>query len=161
MLQYRRVASQGMQLERLLRIVPPEQRLVILYDDFARNTPEVYRQVLSFLGLPDDGRAEFPRINRRKQLRWPWLQRLICHRRLPEPVRLAGRRVGLHKIHRWIWRQNKMLSQKAPPAAEFIAELREEMRSQIELTESLMGRDLSHWLGTSNRARQEATHAWS
>jgi len=59
----------GAQLKRALNIVPQEQIKIILFDDFALNPEKVYREILSFLNLPDDGRKEFPRINERRMIK--------------------------------------------------------------------------------------------
>jgi hypothetical protein len=57
----------------LLSIVPSGQVKLILLDDFATAPQRVYAEVLRFLGLPHDGRSEFPRLNEGKAARIEWL----------------------------------------------------------------------------------------
>ena len=39
---------------------------VLVFDDLRADTGAVYRDALAFLGVPDDGRSEFPRVNENK-----------------------------------------------------------------------------------------------
>ena len=45
---------------------PREQVKVLVFDDLRADTGAVYRETLAFLGVPDDGRTEFPRVNENK-----------------------------------------------------------------------------------------------
>ena len=72
LLQYSDVASLGRQLQRILTVFPRSQVKTILFTDMKRSAGEVYRDVLTFLGLPDDGRAEFSAKNVGRQARWFW-----------------------------------------------------------------------------------------
>lgn len=49
------------QMERLFRLFPPRDVLVICSERMARETAAVYAEVLSFLGLPDHTLRSFPR----------------------------------------------------------------------------------------------------
>lgn len=62
-LEYGRVCRFADQVERLFRIVPKSQVLVLIYERFFSDPVSHYRQVLQFLGLPFDGRTSFERIN--------------------------------------------------------------------------------------------------
>jgi len=65
-LQYSKICRLGDQVEEVLKIFPPEQVLWILFDDFTASTKMVYEDVLSFLGIPSDGKSSFPRVNEGK-----------------------------------------------------------------------------------------------
>ena len=65
-LQYGDAARLGAQLRRVYESFPPEQVKVIVFDDLRADTAAVYRESLAFLGVPDDGRTEFPRVNENK-----------------------------------------------------------------------------------------------
>ncbi len=69
MLQYREVAGLGVQLQRAQQLIPRAQLLVAFHQDFCESPHVVYRQVLDFLELPEDGRDEFPRFNASSQYR--------------------------------------------------------------------------------------------
>lgn len=66
---YDQIARLGEQTQRWLKRFPAEQITFVRFDDFAASPDRAYRQVLEFLGLPDDGRREFPRVNGRKSQR--------------------------------------------------------------------------------------------
>lgn len=51
------------QVERYLANFPAEQILVVKFGDWVANPRRAYLEILDFLGLADDGRNEFPRIN--------------------------------------------------------------------------------------------------
>ena len=55
LLVYREVAKFGEQVERLYQLAGRDQSLVLLFDDLARDPGAVYRQVLAFIGVDDDG----------------------------------------------------------------------------------------------------------
>src|SRR5690606_27521705 len=70
MLDYVAAASFGEQVARLLAQVERQRVLFLNFDDFIANTPAEYRRVLDFLGVDDDGRTHFPKVNPRSRLRW-------------------------------------------------------------------------------------------
>lgn len=53
----------GMQVQRLLKIVPRDRVFFIVYDDLVREPRQVWLSLQIFLGLDDDGRVEMPRVN--------------------------------------------------------------------------------------------------
>jgi len=80
LLQYGKVGKLGEQLERVLEIFPRCQVKMILFDDFKAETKRVYVDVLSFLGVPDDQREDFPVINQNKAHRLMWLSQILQNR---------------------------------------------------------------------------------
>lgn len=150
LLAYRRIGLFGEQMERLWRIFPRDQTLVILFDDFVTDTRGVYLRVLNFLGLEDDGRVEFPRINEAHVL-YPglraWLVRRtpVCLRNLMSRLRFTRYGRGIPSL------ADKLL--KKPQAREVIspafrAELVSAFSADIARLGSLIGRDLSEWTRT-------------
>ena len=75
-LDYKSVARLGGQVARMVRIVPPDQLHVILFDDLSRDAERTYGAVLDFLALAPDGRNDFAIANPRKTHAWPALSRL-------------------------------------------------------------------------------------
>jgi len=150
LLQYAEMARLGSQLERLLATFPAAQVKPILYDDFAASPRQVYDEVITFLGLPYDGRTEFPRINDNKRARVAWLRNLI--RKPPPVLREAYRgvkaRVGrkpLDTIRQAVISRLTVNERREPLSPEFRAELVEVFRDEVALLGRLLGRDLSHW----------------
>jgi hypothetical protein len=75
-LQYRDICSIGVQLERLLEVVPSSQVKIILFEQFTASPCLVYRKTLDFLGLLRDNRRLFPRLNESASYRFRLLRRL-------------------------------------------------------------------------------------
>ncbi len=66
LLQYTQVCSLADQVERVLARVPKERVHLALLEDFRNDARSAYLALLDFLGVPDDGRSEFPRVNSAK-----------------------------------------------------------------------------------------------
>jgi Sulfotransferase domain len=151
LVQYRELGRFGTQTERLLSIFPREQVRLILYDDFAAAPQAVYDDVIEFLGIPHDGRTEFPRINEGKRARLDWLRDF--YRKPPRPLRSAfrglKRAVGgdsIGTVARKIVALNTIKERRRPLSPEFRAELVEAFRDEVALLGRLLERDLSHWM---------------
>lgn len=146
-LQYREVGLLGAQVERLLSVFPREQVHFVFFEDFCADTRRAYLGVLEFLGVPDDGRQEFPRLNPGKQHRFPRLMALVSRRppwlqALVEKVKHGLGTRGFAAL------QNLYAAKGARTGLS--EALRDEMRSAFrEDTEKLAtstGRDLGSWL---------------
>lgn len=148
MLQYQAIASIGSQLQRAMQVIPTENLLVLLFDDFRDSPASCYRQILSFLGLTDDGRQVFERQNAAMQPRAAWLTKL-----LRSPFAKAATRLGKQTLRGPAYqvadRAKKWLSQRRQQRVELPADFRQELIDQfipeVELLEELLDRDLSHW----------------
>lgn len=142
--QYGSYAKTGFQLQRALHYIDPDRLLIIVYDDFAADPGREYRRVLEFLGLPDDGRSEFPVLNRRKHYRYPLIQSGLFR------VAQIRRKLGIPGgwgINALIDRFNTVpLANKEPLQEEFRQELVEYFREDVMLLSDLLHRNLSHWL---------------
>jgi hypothetical protein len=149
-LQYREVCALGDQLERLFSIVAPQFRHVILYDDFAANPRAAYQDTLRFLGLADNGRTAFERINANsKNLRSPRFA--AVHRQLGRslgplygPARAIAARVGVSPS-KLVDRFNVRIGPRSPIDPRVRTEVLEYFRPQVEKVEALLGRNLSNW----------------
>ncbi|WP_137700393.1 sulfotransferase family protein [Marimonas lutisalis] len=148
-LQYSAIAEYAAQIARLKQIFPDDQVKIILFDDFKRDTRQAYLDVLAFLGVRDDGRTDFvPSLeSRRHRLHWlgtflinqpSWL---ISARNRFKKV-LGIKRIGLRDI---VAKHNTVVEKRAPLPPEFIQELKDHFRSDVEQLSRMIGRDLSHW----------------
>ncbi len=154
-LQYADICSLGTQVERLLKTAPHEQVKIILFENFIGDTQRVYEEVLSFLGVPSDGKTSFPRINENKTFKNSGV-RILKSRvtYLPHSIRSAADTVKritgvrdfgiLRTINRVVNSQYTLVKRPELDHA-FRHELREYFRPQIELLEKILDRDLSHW----------------
>jgi hypothetical protein len=150
-LQYGAAARLGAQLQRVYEHLPREQVKVLVMDDLKTDTGAVYRDALAFLGVPDDGRTEFPRVNENKVHQRPAVARLT--QRPPAPLvavakgvkRVAGiERLGvLDRVRR----TNRQVTRREDISPEFADRLRAYFRDDVALLSDLVGRDLSAWTG--------------
>ena len=150
LVQYRQVGQFGSQAQRLLESFPREQVRLILFDDFSTSPQRVYDEVIEFLGVPHDGRREFPRINENKRARLAWLKQFY---RKPPPVlrdairglkeAVGGERIGA--VKKKMVELNTVRERRRPLTPEFRAELVEAFREEVALLARLVDRDLSHW----------------
>jgi hypothetical protein len=143
-LAYKQMGTLGRQCERLLAAIPPGRIHIVLLDDLRADPGMVYRQLLGFVGLDDDGRSEFPTYNSAKIRRFGLLH---------EATRLAGavkRRVGLgrlpsigllDRVSRW----NTQYRPRPPLAESVLDELRNFFRNDVAVLSGLLNRDLTHW----------------
>lgn len=147
---YRDVAKLGEQVERAFPLIPPHQRLLILFDDFIADTASVYRKVLDFLGVPDDGRQAFPQINAGQQIEYPRLWHLIWGNlvRLYPLVDPLKRKLGIPALNVYprlapLFMKDRPMRSEIPPALR--AEMRSYFDADIKRLSAIMGRDLSYW----------------
>lgn len=149
MLQYRAVASLAAQVQRFIDTVPEGQRLIFLQDDLKADTGAVYRQTLAFLGLPDDGRTEFPVANAARAHRSEWIAKLV----LSPPPLLRGPMLWLRQVLRerrppfveWIKAKLRKPEKRAALSPAFEQRLNDTFAADIDALETLLGRDLSGW----------------
>lgn len=98
-LQYRAACSLGSLLERLYENVPKERVLHIPLECMQTDAGAEYRRVLRFLGVPDDGRDEFPPENAARGHRNRILQRVIRKGARARRALGIGRGFGLARIN--------------------------------------------------------------
>jgi hypothetical protein len=147
---YRDVASLGEQVEKAFSVIPEQQRLLIVFDDFVANTATVYAQVLAFLGVPHDDREEFLRINEGQTIRNPRLWSLVWGTMLRahpliDPVK---RRLKVSTLNIYP-RLSAFFLEKRAEKPTISGSLRAEMRAffdaDIKRLSATIGRDLNSW----------------
>lgn len=142
----------GEQVRRALAVVPRDQVLFIVYEDFAASPGTVYRKVLNFLGVSDDGRRNFSRWHETKRHRSLWLARQLLRPkgRSLELWRLL-KKAGLAKQSREMLLQiNTAYGYRVPLAPAFRRELINYFAADVNELSRLLGRDLGHWLIAGN-----------
>lgn len=148
-LQYKWMASIGSQVQRLLQIFPRSQVHIILMDDLVTDPRGEYLRLLSFLGLPDDGRMEFPRVNEARSHKCLWLghKSRQLRRRMAGPFfmlreKTGFRGTGLIRLINYFNTEKRSRSQLSIGFRHYLAAL---YADEIDLLEKLIGRDLSAW----------------
>lgn len=154
LLLYREVARYGVRIERLYRVAGRERCHVVVFDDLARDPAAVYREVLKFIGVDDDGRTTFKRRFPSRIYRYRWLQELLysvrsrrAHavdtlQRMARVNKGPGRRKSLVKrLARW----NRIERRPAPLDADMKTALRAALADDVATLSDLLARDLRHW----------------
>jgi len=152
LLQYRKIASLGEQMERLYQVASKDQVQPIFFEDFCKRPLQAYRTVLSFLEVAYDGRVDFPRVNAAITPRSARLTALMCHRRVLTVSRWAKQILG-GRAREFAARGKQWLTgkkyERTSIAPEFRDSLVQEFSREIQLLSTLTGRDLSHWSSDS------------
>ena len=120
-----------------------------MFDDLRADTGAVYRDTLDFLGVPDDGRTEFPRINENKVHRTAAVARLTQR----PPTALVAVARGVKRVARVerlgvldrVRRRNRQVTRREEITPEFADALRAHFRDDVGELGELIGRDLSGW----------------
>ncbi|SHM25854.1 sulfotransferase family protein [Vreelandella subglaciescola] len=148
-LQYEQIFRYRDQLPAFFDKVPADQRLVLVFEEFFADPRSGYRQVLGFLGLEDDGRAEFGATNSARRHRFRWL--VETHRKLVDGngpmyrgLKAVLSRLRIHPSD-ILTRFNRKPGGKPEISEIFEAELREHFRPDVETAERLLGRRIEHW----------------
>lgn len=143
LLHYRERCLLGEQVERLLRELPRHRVLFVFLEDVSRDPREQYLRVLRFLGVPDDGRRDFPALNRRKDTKSRLLKETVI--RLSERKQALGLRhpIGVRStLERW----NTCRARHQELSAETRRELRDSFADDVLRLGALLRRDLTAWL---------------
>jgi hypothetical protein len=159
-LQYRRTCSLGALTQKVLEVFPREQVKIVLFDDFIAYTREVYKKILAFLGVPFDGRVDFPPVNENKVARLRFVASLYHDRGIlrsfwntfekHRTLRSVGYNSRLQLIYtlvHWVYmRLNTKTVKRSRLGPELRSELGDAFREDVERLSELMGRNLGHWL---------------
>ena len=152
MLQYAEVARVGARLADLMGLVGRARVKTIVFDDFKRTPVAAYRDVLDFLGLEDDARAELGRMNRTKAYRSRLIQRLLMR---PPAVAQSllvpktGRPSHLNvagQLRKRLRRANVVRRHWPAISRSLRQELAHCFPDDVELLGRLLDRDLTPWL---------------
>jgi len=131
------------QVARYFASFPAEQILVTRFEEWTADPRSTYLQILSFLGLPDDGRTDFPPINEARSYPVKWIGKLITHPpRLLQLAVAALRKVTGRQALRLGERASNLLATRGY-RTHVSPQLREELRVYYEAD----NRELERLLG--------------
>ena len=149
-LYYDDIAKLGQQLKQVLEVIPKERILVLFSEDFFGDTLHVYKEVLKFLGVPDDNRQDFPKFNQNKYHKLAWLGSLTQRppKKFVNVVLKLKNAFGIEKLSvlRTLRSINSKQAKRKPLEKEFKQKLKTEYSNDIATLSKLTGRDLTHWL---------------
>jgi len=149
-LMYRDIASHTVNIKRYFDVFGEDSVKVILLEDLKNNPSDVYNNTLKFLGLNQDGRADFPIINNAKLYRNRYIAKLIKSpgknteyfflfiRNFLWSLGLKGVRSSLLKF------MTKSYKKRAPYRDRAL--IGKEFEKDIQSTSKLISRNLDHWI---------------
>jgi hypothetical protein len=148
MLFYREITRYVDQVGRFFDTFGEEQVKVILFDDFAARTGEVYRSTLEFLQVDPDFAPRFEVVNPNKGVRNRAFQNFL--KRPPSWFRKIGRTVlpgyeSRGTVRRRLMAWNTRFRNRAGLDPALRERLVEECRPDIRRLGDRLGRDLSSW----------------
>jgi hypothetical protein len=149
-LQYSEIVQYAEQLRRYHAVFPPENVLVLIYDDFRSDNEGTVREVLRFLDVDDT--APIPNVEL-ESLRTPRyllldqvMRALSIARRSSAPLSrltdaLTPRRLQESGASGALWRGIRY-TETPPPDEELMLELRRRFKGEVEAVSDYLGRDL-------------------
>lgn len=147
---YGEVAKLGKQIERALRIIPKNQIKIILLEDLKHKPQIICSEIFHFLNLSDISKnINYYVHNESKTAKSEFISKLIIQQ--PFPIKQIKRALkyflGKSKlgIRNNLLELNKKANEKKPISIAFRQELNNYFAKDIELLESILDRDLSHW----------------
>jgi hypothetical protein len=134
---YTEAAACCEKVRRFLDVFGVEKVRIIVFDDFVADTPAVYRDTVSFLGVDPGFQPNLDLRSANAAMRMDVLGQL---RKLPPELRRVMR--GSGKRH---------LGKSQTMGQEFRGELRQRFVAEVESLSALIGRDLNHWCAEPGR----------
>ncbi len=138
------------QLKRFREVFPPEQVLVLIYEDFKRDNETTVRTVLRFLGVSEDVALEATQANRTVAVRSIKLQTLVRNvrqgrGRVPRALKraliaLTSQRLRNEVLHPL--RARAMYGSPRAPDQRFMLELRRRFKPEVVALSEYLDRDL-------------------
>jgi Sulfotransferase domain len=138
------------QLQRYAAAFPPEQILVLIYDDFRSDNDATLERVLRFLGVEDGHalpvREANPSVRVRSRTAHELLHALyVGHGPISRGLKAAIKSVTSHTLRRRALRtaqQRLVFAEPEAPDEEFMTELRRRYKPEVEALGEYLGRDL-------------------
>jgi hypothetical protein len=154
LLRYTWIVRYADHVERYLDAFGRDRVHVTLFEDFERDTPSAYADVLRFLGCDTGFSPAFPVVNKRKGVRSSTLQGIV--RDPPGAFRSAARRtlpLGARvRLRNVVYRLNARPATISPMSDATRRRLRAELAPDVRRLAGLIGRDLSAWLPSEHES---------
>jgi hypothetical protein len=138
------------QLRRFHAVFPPEQILVLIYDDFQRDNEATVRAVLRFLGVDDSSAIHAVEANPTVRVRSVRLDRMTRalfagQSPLSRAVRATGRALTPQRLRQDVFypiRRRVVYGKPRSADEEFTLELRRRFKGEVVALSEYLGRDL-------------------
>ncbi len=150
---YQEVGQFGRWVEHLFDVFPRQQVKIYLFDDLAADSRAVYEDILSFIGVPTDGRTDFPPVNAGFGVKSPIMARLFhppqfIYKPFMKFIGLfgAGFMKNVFQLYDRLERMNTTKTRRESLDPALRARMLAHFQPDIEKLARLIDRDLSHWL---------------
>lgn len=152
LIQYGDLGKFGKYIKKLLEIFPRDQVMIIIFEDFAANPEEIYKNILTFIGAQYDGRTNFAPVNANFKNRSLFIAKLLhppqaIYQLFIKTISLFG--VNFMKnvtlFYNRIEKLNVTDSKRQPLDPQFRKDLINYFRDDIQMLSTLIDRDLSLW----------------
>ncbi len=150
---YQEVGQFGRYVEHLFTVFPRHQVKIYLFDELAADPRAVYEDILAFIGVPSDGRSDFPPVNAGFGVKSPLMAKLFhppqfIYKPFMKLIGLfgAGFMKNVFRLYDRLERLNTAKTQRQSLDPALRARLLEHFRPDIEKLSGLMERDLSKWM---------------
>jgi hypothetical protein len=138
------------QLRRYHAVFPPEQVLVLVYDDFRNDNEATLRRVLNFLGVEDEFPIQTTEANPTVRVRSHRMHELlhalhVGHGPVSRAVKASIKAVTPRGLRRKVVfgaQRRLVFAEPLPPDEEFMTELRRRFKPEVAALSDYLGRDL-------------------
>lgn len=153
LLLYGELGMFGRYVEKLFTIFPRQQVKIFLFDELKADPQAVYEQTLAFIGVPSDGRQQFPQINANFENKSALMARFFHP---PQPVYQAfvkfialfgtGFMEKVSILYNRLERLNTTRATRTTLDPALRARMLQHLSPDIKKLSELIERDLSGWL---------------
>ena len=144
---YRDTPKYTHQVQRYLDVFGRENVHIIIFDDFIRDTTDVYRDTLRFLDVDPDFQPEFRKVNTSMRPRSKAIHNFLINP--PEVLRSFVRAVMPSQLRLRMGNGIKHLNANYEPRPPLNPELKKKLQleflPEVERLSELLGRDLTYW----------------
>jgi len=133
------------QIKRYINLFGNNSVDIIIFDDFIKNTAEVYKEVLRFLRVDDEFSPQFKIFGPSRSLKITAVRDIMSDSWMTKIVKSVlpcnTRRLIGQAVSRW-----NSTDKPRPPIGEHLRKrLQEEFTPEVERLSELLGRDLTYW----------------
>ena len=144
---YSEQVKYAQQVKRYFDIFGRENVMIIIFDDFKKNTPKIYRNTLTFLNVDEGHSINFKIINPNKTVKSKKLQYLYTKQ--PKLVKYITQLITTKEqrlmLKRQLMKANIKYVNREPMSLELRERLIERYKPEVDKLSVLLDKDLSHW----------------
>lgn len=129
-------------IKRFTNLFPQKNIKIILHDDFKKNTADIYKDVLQFLGVDSDFKPDFAHKNVNKKIRSMPVRILIDFVRKYNVPKMIIPKKLYRRLGKKVYRLATVEQQRKPLPEELRRALMKKYKPDVEKLGALLGRDV-------------------